>query len=197
MKAQKMFESLKNLFGTLAIVLSVWAALFTVFGVSNGVIVMLYADGYRQATCTIDQLFFQKGETRRNRTYDDYYASVTVEGQAEEFNLGGYVKGVLQTREDLEAQVHVGQELAVLYNPNVPKHSRLRVLYPEKDFKQSWQNRQKRMIHTAYGPWGLAIALCLFFGAAARKTKSAVKMSIGACVFVVLAWIPFLVKNCF
>jgi hypothetical protein len=197
MKAQNVFEGMKNLFGALAIVLSMWAAMLTAFSVGSSVVIMLHADGYRPAVCTIDELFFQRGEIRSNRTYSDYYAGVTVEGQKEEFNLGDYIKGVPQTREDLEAQVQVGQRLDVLYNPDVPRNSQLRVLYPEKNFKQTWKNRQKRMIQTAYGPWILAIGLCLLFGAAARKIRSAVKMSIGACIFVILAWIPYILNHYF
>jgi len=189
-------DGLKNLFGALALVLSLWAAVFTAFFVGRSVVVMMHAGGYEPATFTVEELFFQKGAMRTNRTYDSYHVTGTVLGRQERFGLGDYVKGVLQTRADLEAQVHVGQQLAVLYNPAVPANTGMRVLYPEKDFKRTWQRRQREMVTTAYGPWGLAMALCLAFGAAAGRIVSAVKICLGACVFVVLAWIPTLLQIC-
>jgi hypothetical protein len=193
-KARNAFDGLKNLSGAAAVILSMWTALLTAFGAGDSIVIMLNADGYRPAVCTVDRIVFQRGEARRNRTYDAYYAEVTVEGRREEFNLGDYVRGVPQTREDLEAQVPEGRELAVLYNPDVPGKSRLRVLYPEKDFRESWRNRQRKILRTAYGPWGLAIVLCLTFGVAARRTRSALKWCAGASVFVILAWVPFIVR---
>ncbi len=185
---------LMNLFGAIALVLSVWAAIFTAFFVGRSVVVMVHAGGYRPATFTVEELLFQKGVMRTNRTYDSHGAVGTVDGRRERFGLGGYVKLPLQSRADLEGQVRVGQQLPVLYNPAVPKSSEARVLYPEKNFKQTWQRRQREMITTAYLPWGLAIALCLVFGAAAGRIASAVKICLGACVLVVLAWIPALVQ---
>ncbi len=197
MKAQSLFDGLRKLFGLTAIVLSMWTAMLTAFFVGKSVAILIHADGYRPAVCTVDRLFFSKGEMRRNRTYDEHYAVVTIEGRKEEFSLGGYVKGPVQSRADLEAQVHVGQTLAVLYNPDVPENGRLRVLFPEQNFKETWQHRRKKMVNTAYGPWILAMVLCLVSGAAARKLKPAIKMCVGACVFVAFAWIPFLAQNFF
>ncbi len=197
MKPQSLFNNLKKVFGVLALIFSMWAALITLGSAAKSVVVLLYANGYREATYTVDQLLFQKGEMRRNRTYGSYGAMGTVEGKEEFFGLGDYVHGVLQKREDLEAQVHVGQELKVLYNPDVPKASELRVLYPEKDLKQTWKRIQTKMIRTGYGPWLISMVLCLLFGAAAGKTLSAVKICIGACVFVFFSWIPFLIQVIF
>lgn len=197
MKIPALFNNLKKLFGASALVFSMWTAMITLGFVGKSIIILLYADGYHEATYTVDQLLFQKGEMRRNRTYDSHGAMGTIEGRKEFFGLGDYVRGPLQKREDLEAQVHVGQELKVLYNPDVPKKSELRVLYPEKDLKHTWRKIQKKMIRTAYSPWLISMALCLIFGAAAGKTISAVKVCIGASVFVVLSWIPFLIQMVF
>jgi hypothetical protein len=193
-KLQSLFNNLKKICGASALILSMWTALITLASVHRSVIILLYADGYHETTYTIDRLIFQKGEMRRNRTYDSYGAEGTVEGQEEFFGLGEYVHGVLQKREDLEAQVHVGQKLKVLYNPDVPRTSGLRVLYPEKNLKESWKRIQTKMIRTGYGPWLISMILCLLFGIAAGKTISSIKICIGALVFVLLSWIPFLIQ---
>ena len=197
MKPQSLFNNLKKVFGVLALIFSMWAALITLGSASRSVIILLYADGYRESTFTVDQLLFQRGEMRRNRTYNSYGATGMVEGQKEFFGLGDYVQGVLQKREDLEAQVHIGQELKVLYNPDVPRTSELRVLYPEKDLKQTWKRIQTKMIRTGYGPWLISMVLCLISGVAAGKTISAIKICLGACVFVFFSWIPFLIQVIF
>lgn len=197
MKLQFLFNNLKKFFGASALILSMWTALITLGSVNKGVIILLYAKSYHEATFTIDQLLFQKGEMRRNRTYNSYGAEGTVEGRKEFFGLGDYVRGVLQKREDLETQLHVGQELNVLYNPDVPRASELRVLYPQKNLKETWIKIQTKMILTGYGPWLISIILCFLFGIVAGKTISAVKICIGALVFVLLSWIPFLIQVVF
>jgi len=197
MKPRSLLNNLKKLFGASALIFSMWSALITLGSAGKSVIILLYADGYHESTYTIDGLHFQKGEMRTNRTYGSYGAEGTVEGRKEFFGLGDYVQGVLQKREDLEAQVHVGQELKVLYNPDVPRTSGLRVLYPEQDLKQNWKRIQAKMIRTGYGPWLVSMVLCFLFGIAAGKTLSAIKICIGACVFVLLSWIPFLLQIIF
>ncbi len=194
MITRDLFDNLKKAFGASAVILSMWTALITLGSAGQSVIILLYADGYRDAVFTVDQLLFQRGEMRRNRTYDSYGAEGTVEGRKEFFSLGEYVRGVLQKREDLEAQVRVGQELKVLYNPDVPKTSGLRVLYPEENLKDTWRKIQRKMILTGYGPWLICLILCLVFGIAAGKTASAVRIGAGASVFVALSWIPFLTQ---
>lgn len=194
MKPQSLFNNLRKVCGVLALIFSMWAALITLSSVSNSVIILLYSKGYQESTYTIDQLLFQKGEMRRNRTYNSYGAEGTIEGRKEFFGLGDYVQGDLQKREDLEAQVHVGQVLNVLYNSNVPRTSGLRVLYPQKDLKETWKRIQTKMIRTGYGPWLISMILCILFGIIAGKTISAIKICIGAFVFVFLSWIPFLIQ---
>ncbi len=191
MKAKTVFENLKKIFGAFAIVLSFWAALFTAFFIANSIVILVHSDGYHEVVYSVDQLLFRKGEMGSNsRSSDEYYAMGTVEGEQERFSLGEYLQGVIRTREDMESQVHVGQKLKVLYNPDVPQKTNMRILYTKKNFKQNWKRRQKKMINTGYGPWFLCVLLCLVFGFAAGQIKSAVKITIGSCVFIVFAWIP-------
>lgn len=198
MKSRSLFDNLKKLFGALAVVLSMWTAMITGFFIGNSIVILIHADGYYEAIYTIDQLLFRKGEMGSNRTnYDEYYAMGTVDGRTERFGLGDYLQGVIQTREDLESQVHVGQKLKVLYNPDVPQKTKMRVLYPDENFKQTWEKRQKKMITTAYGPWLIAVLLCLLSGYAAGKAISAIKISIASCLFIVFAWIPLLLNYFF
>jgi hypothetical protein len=193
MKVRSIFSGLKKLFGAAAVILSMWTAMITGFFLGNTIVILIHADGYREATFTIEQLLFQKGGLQSNQPRGDQcYALGTVDGQDERFSLSGYLQGVISSREDLESQVHVGQKLKVLYNPDVPKNTKMRVLYPDRDFKLTWKRRQRKMIRTGYGPWLVAIALCLLFGIVAGETRSAIKWSIGACVFVVLSWMPLL-----
>jgi hypothetical protein len=194
MKLQSLFNNLKKVCGVSALIFSLWTALITLSSVSKSVIILLYATDYHESTYTVDQLLFQKGEMRRNRTYNSYGAEGTIESRNEFFGLGDYIQGDLQKREDLEAQVYIGQKLKVLYNPDVPKTSGLRVLYPEKNLKESWKKIQTKMIRTGYGPWLISMILCLLFGIAAGKTISSIKICIGASVFVLLSWIPFLIQ---
>jgi len=194
MKANNALRNLMNLFGALALVLSMWTAMMTGMLIGKSVVIIMHLDGYATAEFTVDQLYFQKGSMRGNRTYDHYYAEGTVNGQKEIFKLGEYVQGTINTREELEAQVSVGQKLKVLYNPDVPRKTRLRVLYPEKNFTATWKRRQKQMIRTGYGPWAIALLLCIFFGLMGRQFKSVVGFCFGATVFVIFSWIPTLLN---
>jgi hypothetical protein len=195
MKAQALFSNLKNLFGTLAVVLSMWTAMISGFSIGNSIVILMYADGYEPATYTIENLVYVHGSRASGRrTHDQYFAEGTVAGQKEKFGLGSYIQGTPQNIEDIKTQVHIGQKLEVLYNPKVPQNTKLRVLSPEKDFKATWKRRQQKMIRTAYGPWGIAVFLCLLFGILGRQTKSAIKFCIGASVFIVFAWIPTLIQ---
>ena len=189
-KMRSFFRGLKNLFGFLAIILSWWTAILTAFLIGTSITILMYSDGYRPTTFTIEKLVYVKGGWQGSRSRPDrYWAEGTIADQTEKFKLGGYTKGIPQNQEDLEAQFKIGQELPVLYNPNVPEKLEVRVLYPEKDFHETWKRRQKQMIRTAYLPQGLAIFLCLICGILARKTKSAIGFSVASLFFVVMAWV--------
>ncbi|MBN1782153.1 hypothetical protein JW948_13555 [bacterium] len=192
MKSKPVFRSLQMLFGGMALVLSMWTAMITGFTLGKSLTILLYADGYRPATYTIEALYFQKanGINRPNRTWDNYYAEGTVEGRKERFGLGSYVQGILKTREDLEAQVQVGQKLAVLYNPDVPVKTQLRVLYPEKKFTETWTHVRNKSIRVGYAPWGICMFLCILFGIAARERRSTLGFVFMGTIFIVFSWMP-------
>jgi hypothetical protein len=189
------FRGLKTLFGSGAVIVSFWTALITGFFIGPSIVILLHADGYRPDTFTITKLNHVKGYRRGSqRTYDKTWADGTVAGNQEIFKLGEYIQGTIQSQEDLEKQFHVGQKLAVYYNPNAPKRWETRVLYPEKDFHKTWDRRQKKMINTAYLPLALCWVLCLLFGALGRKMKSAIGFCVGSLFFVAFAWIITLLK---
>ena len=180
--------------GTAAILLSFWVAICTGGLLGKNIYTLLYVDGFEPATFTIEKISFFKGNNSSNRTYDKYWADGDINGSKEKFGLGSYISGVIQSQEDLEKQVSVGQKLPVLYNPEAPSHLEIRVQFPEKDLKKTLKRRQEQIFNTAYLPWLSAIGLCLFFGVIARKMKMAIGFSIGSMFFVVFAWIPTLLN---
>ncbi len=196
-KTRSVFRSLKNLFGVAAILLSFWTALLTGLLIGRSIFIILYADGYRPETFTIEKLVFIKGNytgSRGQRSYDKHWAEGTVAGQTEIFTLGGYIEGTINSQEDLESQFKIGQQLPVVYNPDVPESLELRVLYPEEDFRATWENTQRRMINTAYLPLFLAMGLCLLCGIIAQKIKSAVGFCIGSLFLVIFSWVPTVIR---
>lgn len=190
-----LLSGLMGLGGGAAIILSFWVAIVTGIGIGKTIYILLYVDGFHQAEYTVTALRYVEGDMRSSqRTYDKYFALGTINGIEEQFGLGDYVKGVINSQEELEHYVSVGQVLPVLYNPDAPKHLHIRVQYPEKDFKKKIEARQKNMINTAYMPWIIANAFCLFFGIVGKKWKTALKISIGSCFFVIFAWVPTLLN---
>ncbi len=189
------FRGLKSLFGSVAVIVSFWTAMITGFFIGPSIIILLHADGYRPETFTITRLNYVKGwGTGSKRKPDKYWADGTVAGKQEIFKLEGYIQGTIQNLEDLEKQFHVGQRLAVYYNPDAPKNWETRVLYPEKDFHETWKRRQKKMINTGYLPLTFCWALCLLFGILGRKVKSAIGFCVGSLFFVAFAWIITLLR---
>ncbi|MBW2180233.1 MAG: hypothetical protein JRG81_07670 [Deltaproteobacteria bacterium] len=197
-KKEVFFKTLMGLSGGAAIVLSFWTAIITAFVIGNSIYILIYADGYKPATFTIEKLSFVKGHRASGkRTSDKYWADGMVDGKKEIFKLGSYITGVIQSQKDLESQVHVGQKLPVLYNPNTPKKLAIRVQYPEKDFKRTWERRQDKMVHTAYMPWFIAMGLCLLSGIGADKIKASFGFCIISLFLVVFAWVPTIMKLLF
>lgn len=190
-----LLSGLMGLCGGAAIILSFWVAMITGMGIGNTIYILLYEEGFREAEFTITELRYVHGNnSSTNRTYDTYYALGTINGIEEEFGLGSYVSGVIDSQEELEAFVSVGQVLPVLYNPDAPKHLDIRVQYPEKNFKRKIELLQEKMIKTAYGPWIIANVFCLFFGIIGGRWKTALGMSIGSCFFVIFGWVPTLLN---
>jgi len=197
-KREVFFKILMGLSGGAAIILSFWAAMITGFMVGKSIYILLYADGYKPSTFIIEKLTFIKGNNAStNRTYDTYWADGTIDGKKEKFKLGSYITGVIQSQKDLEAQVHVGQKLPVLYNPNAPEKLDIRVQYPEKDFKRTWERRQDKMIHTAYMPLAIALGICFLSAIAINRIKTAFGFFMGSLFFVTFAWVPTLLNLLF
>jgi len=197
-KREVFFKTLMGLSGGAAIVLSFWTAVITAFVIGNSIYILIYADGYKPATFTIEKLSFVKGHRASGkRTSDRYWADGMVDGKKEKFKLGSYITGVIQSQKDLESQVRVGQKLPVLYNPNAPEKLEIRVQYPEKDFKRTWERRQDKMVHTAYMPWFIAMGLCLLSGIGADKIKAAFGFCTGSLFLVAFAWVPTIIKLLF
>jgi len=197
-KREVFFKTLMGLSGGAAIVLSFWAAIITGFLIGNSIFILLYADGYTPATFTIEKLSYVKGHRASgHRTHDTYWADGTIDGKKEKFKLGRYITGVIQSQADLEAQVHVGQKLRVLYNPMAPEKLEIRVQYPEKDFKRAWERRKEQMIHTAYMPLAIAMGICLFSGIVIDRIKTAFGFCLGSLFFVAFSWFPTIMKLLF
>lgn len=183
------FRGLKSLFGVAAVILSFWTAMITGFFIGPSIVILLHIDGYRPETFTVTRLNYVKGyRTGSQRKPDKLWADGTVAGKKEIFTLGGYIQGTVQNLEELEKQFHVGQKLAVYYNPDAPKNWETRVLYPEENFHETWKNRQKKMVNTGYLPLALCWVFCLLFGILGRKIKSAVGFCVGSLFFVAFAW---------
>lgn len=181
-------------FGIAAVLLSFWTAMITGL-MGKTIYTLIYVDGYEPAVFTIENLVFFKGNnSSTNGSPSEYYAEGDIAGNKEKFKLGDYITGVIQNRQDLEKQVSVGQKLHVLYNKDAPTKLGIRVQYPEKEFKQTIQRRQKKMINTAYLPWIISVGLCLFFGIIGRQIKLAIVFCISSLFLIVFAWIPTLLN---
>jgi len=197
-KREVFFKMLMGISGGAAIILSFWAAMITGFMVGKSIYILLYADGYKPVTFVIEKLTFVKGSNASNhRTHDTYWADGTIEGKKEKFTLGSYITGVINSQEDLEAQVRVGKKLPVLYNPDAPVKLGIRVQYPEKDFKRTWERLQKKMIHTAYLPMTIALGVCFLSAIAINRIKTAFGIFMGSLFFVAFAWVPTLLNLLF
>ena len=77
----------------------------------------LHAETYRPATFTVAWVAYRPSGRRAS---SDYWAVGTIDGHRERYKLGDVVRNV-NGWEDLEAQVHPGQELKVLYDPSFAK----------------------------------------------------------------------------
>ncbi len=196
-KTAAVFNGIKNFFGIAVLLLGAWTALLTAFSIGPNMVTLKYVDGYQPATFTIQQLHFTKGDIRGNkRTYDAYWADGIVNGNQEKFFFGDYVKGIINSQADLEKQVHVGQQLKVLYNPDMPKNKfeKKRVVYPEKDFKNYWKNFQRHRLQESYYPLGVSMLLCLVFGIAAGNIVGSIGFIVVAVVMVLFTLTPMVLN---
>jgi hypothetical protein len=187
------FNGVKNFFGIIALLLGGWTALVTAFVIGPNLVTLKYVDGYQPATFTIKQIHYVERTIRTGGpSRNELYADGIVNGNTEKFfGMGDYVRGTINSKEQIENQIHVGQKLEVLYNPDIPeKNQRNRVVYPEKDFKEYWKGFQQRRLRETYYPLGATLLLCLVFGIAARNIIGAIGFIVGSLFMVLLVLIP-------
>lgn len=178
--------------GSIALLLSWWAAALTGLLVGRQIVMLMHAADYRPATFTIEKLVYARGNrnpSRAARDPDRSWAEGTVDGNREVYDLGGYLKGIPGSQEDLERQFRVGQRLEVLYNPGAPATLQLRVVYPDPSHEQRWRSRRNHLLRVTYLPLGLALALSLSCAAGARRWTAGVGYLVASVLFVLLSWI--------
>lgn len=196
-KSASMFGVLVTIFGIIAVTLSLWASFIVGTLGPKTAVVLLRAEDYRQAIFTIEKLVFVKGRRspsgKMSSSPNKYWAEGRVEGKAEKFTLGAYVKGIPINQEQLESQVFVGQPLSVLYNPSVPESTDARVLYPKEKFPEYWQKKWKNIFLVGYLPMGSALLLCIVCSFLARSW-SGLKFTIASLPIALIGWVFVLSK---
>jgi len=191
-KPNTVFGVLVTIFGIIALILSLWACFLVVVLGDDTAVVLLNAKGYRPAVFTIQKLVYFKGTIAREGVASrptTYFAEGKIGDTTENFSfLGAYVKGIPNSREEFESQLSVGQELAVLYNPDVPKSLNTRVLYPKENFQKYWQQRWRNIFLTAYMPLGSSLFLCILFSFLVRSWAG-LKFTIGSLLMPFISWV--------
>jgi len=128
----------------------------------------LHAESYRPATFTVAWVAYRPSG---HKTSSDYWAMGTIDGRRERYGLGDVVTHV-RGWEDLESQVHPGQELKVLYDPSFAKEGdagRLRVIPYEADFASHQKGRLTRTAALVYGPSLVLLAVSVAVGVSIRR----------------------------
>jgi hypothetical protein len=128
----------------------------------------LHADSYRPATFTVAWVAYRPSG---RRTSPDYWAMGTIDGHRERFGLGGVLNRV-SGWDDLEAQVHPGQEIKVLYDPSFDKQGdagRQRVIAYEDDFAARQKGRFVRLAGLIYGPCLVLLGASVALGLSIRR----------------------------
>lgn len=191
---KKTCKWLSHLSGAIGFTWSLWCAILTAFLIGSNLIVILNIDGYRPANFVVESIYFMKTHQGGSSTvHGGYGAEGSVEGNTEKFGLGDYVPVVINSREDIEKHIHIGQSLAVMYNPNVYKPM-LRVLYPDKKFIEKRKKRLEKLINTAYVPYAVCILLCFLFGFFGSVLKSCIALSAASLGIILLSWLPTLIE---
>jgi len=189
---RRIFRILASAFGMIALLCSWWSCLLIMFMAGKNIVIMANVDGYRPAVFTIEELVYAKGIDRHGYARGDrFWAEGTVNGQAEEFTFGAYLKTTPRSQEELEKAFSVGQQLKVLYNPDVSGDVDARVLYPREDFQEYWKDRWRWLLKQAYLPLGISLALSIVFSVAAR-TWTSLKFIVAALLFTLFGWFAIL-----
>ena len=192
-----MYGVLATAFALISLALSLWAAVIVGMLGGDNAVVLLHAADYRPATFTIERLVYLPGggtgargtTTRRS---DRYWAEGRIGEQAEKFTLGGYLKGIPKDREEFEGWFSVGQELSVLYDPDLPRSLNVRVLHPREDFREFWRRRWRNIFLVAYLPMGIALVLCAVCSRLARDW-SWLRLAMFSVLIALTGWIPALI----
>jgi len=185
-KALVIVSSALGLLASLAAIVAFPAGIFLLTQLER----TLHADSYRPATFTVAWVAYRPSG---RRTSPGYWAMGTIDGHRERYDLGGVVSAV-SGWEDLEAQVHAGQEFKVLYDPSFARQGdagRLRVIPYEADFAVRQRGRLTRLAALIYGPSLLLLGASLAIGASIRRppvgtTVTTVFFLVGGVVGLIL-----------
>ncbi len=185
---------LMQIIQTVTIVLSFWAAMGTYLSLGENFLVLLYADGYKPAVFTIRELEFREGYRTSSGLETStvparHWAVGEIAGNKEKFGLKGFIRGEIQSQADLEKELSVGQQLQVLYNPDISEKLGIRIQYPEKDFKKIMKRRQLQIIKISYCPWAIMFCLYLFLGILSKDYISVLIVTLTSLFFIGIVWI--------
>jgi hypothetical protein len=190
---------LAMVFAMISVTLSLWAAFIVAMLGGDNAVVLLHAEDYRPATFTIERLVYKPGGSTAGsirgtttRRSDRYWAEGRIGEQAEKFTLGGYLKGIPKDQEEFEGWFSVGQQLSVLYDPDVPRSLNVRVLHPRENFAEFWRQRWRNIFLVAYLPMGIALALCAVCSLLATSW-SWLKFALFSVPIALTGWIPALI----
>ena len=163
-KALVILTSALGFLATLAAIVAFPAGIFLLTQIDR----TLHADSYRPATFIVAWVAYRPSG---RRTTSDYWAVGTIDGHRERYGLGGVVRGV-SGWDDLEAQVHPGQEFKVLYDPSFGKQGdagRQRVIAYEDDFALRQRGRMIRTAALIYGPSLVLLGASVAIGLSIRR----------------------------
>jgi hypothetical protein len=192
-KPASLYGNLTFIFGMIAIILALWASFIVMALGPKNALVLLHIKDYQSAVFVVEKLVFVKGQrsvTKGSNKPNKYWAEGNVDGKAEIFTLGNYVKGIPINQEQLESHISVGQVLPVLYNPSISESTdvRVRVLYPKENFPEYWQNQWKNIFRVGYLPMGIALLICIVCSVLA-KCWSGLKFTITSIIISLSGWI--------
>ncbi|MCP4106156.1 MAG: hypothetical protein GY749_11555 [Desulfobacteraceae bacterium] len=192
-KNTKFIRILMQISQTLTILLSFWAAMMTYLCLGENFLILLYADGYKPAVFTINELKFREAYTtssglQTKRVSAKYWAVGEIAGNKEKFGLKGFIEGEIKSLADLEKELSVGQQLQVLYNSDISEKLGIRIQYPEKDFKKLMKRRQLQIIKVAYCPWAVMFCLYLYLGFLTKRYTEVLIVTMTSLFFIGIVW---------
>lgn len=166
----------------LSTVLGVLASLAAMVAFPAGIFLLsqvdrtLHADSYRPATFVVAWVAYRPSG---RETTSDWWAVGTIDGHRERYGLGSVVRRV-NGWDDLEAQVHPGQEIRVLYDPSFGKQGdagRQRVIAYEDDFAARQKGRLARTAALIYAPSLVLLGASVAIGLSVRRPPVATTLT--------------------